>query len=124
MPPPFLLYGKTKKQTKNVSKGTLRADHSKDGKLSLWYFVDSSLAFVLDSIWVGTIEDFTGRNKATGASKCIGQGPKARNDFDSKIYGVDCWDLTRCPNSKSYLIEMHGRQCKWTVHFDDGMIDV
>eukprot|EP00957_Ditylum_brightwellii_P161032 12260204-Ditylum_brightwellii.AAC.1 len=67
-----------------------------------------------NSIWGRTTKDFTRRNKATDARECIGKRQKALNDFNSKI----------CPKNGKYLIEIYGRQSKWTVHFGDGKVDV
>eukprot|EP00957_Ditylum_brightwellii_P056102 4252687-Ditylum_brightwellii.AAC.1 len=58
--------------------------------------------------------DYTRMNKTTGVWETNGQCPKAFNEFNDTMYGVDCWDLIRAPKHGKYSIEMYRRQYKWT----------
>eukprot|EP00957_Ditylum_brightwellii_P097388 7417392-Ditylum_brightwellii.AAC.1 len=60
------------------------------------------------------MEDYTRMNKTIGVQETNGQCPKALNEFNDTMYGVDCWDLIHVPKHGKYLIEMYGRQCKRT----------
>eukprot|EP00957_Ditylum_brightwellii_P162345 12361424-Ditylum_brightwellii.AAC.1 len=75
----------------------MKAGHSKDSKISIWSYMDSFLIFILDTCWGGTTEPFVYRDKETGERKYIGDCPKALNEFNNEIFGVDCWDLFCAP---------------------------
>eukprot|EP00957_Ditylum_brightwellii_P164860 12551468-Ditylum_brightwellii.AAC.1 len=80
---PFLKHGKTKKPTIAVPKGTIRAGTSVDGKLSICSFMDSSIVYILDSVYSGRMEDYTRMNKTTGIWEINGKYPKALNEFNN-----------------------------------------
>eukprot|EP00957_Ditylum_brightwellii_P154068 11725175-Ditylum_brightwellii.AAC.1 len=68
----------------------MKVGHSKDDKISILSYMDSSLVFILDTCWVGTTEPFVHRDKEAGERKFIGDCPKALNEFNNKMFGVDC----------------------------------
>eukprot|EP00957_Ditylum_brightwellii_P152296 11594762-Ditylum_brightwellii.AAC.1 len=70
------------------------------------------------------MEDYTRMNKTTGIQETNGKCPKALNEINDTMYGVDFWDLICAPKHGKYLIEMYGRQYKWTVRFGDGSADM
>eukprot|EP00957_Ditylum_brightwellii_P079176 6021754-Ditylum_brightwellii.AAC.1 len=111
--PPFLKHGKTKKPTQAVSKETVRAGTSADGKLSIWSFMDSSLVYILDSIHGRKMEDYLRMNKKAGVCDTTGQCLAALNTFNNEMYAVDCWDLIHTAKHGRYSIEMYGRQYIW-----------
>eukprot|EP00957_Ditylum_brightwellii_P203154 15333452-Ditylum_brightwellii.AAC.1 len=121
---PFLKHGKTKKPTVAVPKGMVRAGTSVDGQLSILSFIDSSLVYILVSVHGDRMEDCTRMNKTTGVQETNGQCPKDLNEFNSTMYGVDCWILICAPKHGKYLIEMYRRQYKWAVRFGDGSADM
>eukprot|EP00957_Ditylum_brightwellii_P149625 11393370-Ditylum_brightwellii.AAC.1 len=80
-----------------VPKRMVRTGTSVDGKLSIWSFMDNSLVYVLDSVHGGRVEDYTRMNKTTGIHETNGQCPKALSEFNTTMYGVDCWGLSCMP---------------------------
>eukprot|EP00957_Ditylum_brightwellii_P026111 1974293-Ditylum_brightwellii.AAC.1 len=66
-----------------VPTGTMKAGHSKNGKIFIWSYMDSSLVFILDTCWGETTELFVHRDKETGEKNFIGDCPKAFNVFNN-----------------------------------------
>eukprot|EP00957_Ditylum_brightwellii_P148239 11287294-Ditylum_brightwellii.AAC.1 len=99
--PPFVTYGKTKKPILTVPKGTTKAGHSKDDRISIWSYMGSSVVFILDTCYGETTELLVHRDKETVERKSIGDCPKALNEFNNKKFGVDCWDLVLHQNMEN-----------------------
>eukprot|EP00957_Ditylum_brightwellii_P177998 13558225-Ditylum_brightwellii.AAC.1 len=91
--PPFFTHGKAKKPTQKVSKGTIEAFSQMMEKISIWFYMDNFLVFILDTCWGGTTESFVCRDKVTGKRKYLGDCPKALNEINNKMFGTDCCDL-------------------------------
>eukprot|EP00957_Ditylum_brightwellii_P069502 5277677-Ditylum_brightwellii.AAC.1 len=100
----------------------MKPGYSKEGKISIWSYMDSSLVFILDTWWGGTTELFVCRDKETGGRKYIGDCPKALNKFNNKMLRVDYWDLMCAPKHRKYSIKMFGRNGKWTIQFGDSLV--
>eukprot|EP00957_Ditylum_brightwellii_P039902 3020859-Ditylum_brightwellii.AAC.1 len=95
----------------------MKTCYSKEGNILIWSYMDSSLVFILDTCWGGTIEPFVCRDKETGERKYIGDFPKALNKFNNKMLWVDYWDLICAPKHRKYYIKMFDRHGKWTIQF-------
>ena len=120
--PPEVLFGKSKKPTRQWPKGSLKCiTLAGNPNIIGWGYMDSGRVALLDNQYGGALENIHRKNK--GGDTSDNMGPKALNEFNAKMGRIDDIDNVRASKHGRYSMELFGRDRKWTRRFADGIFD-
>ena len=102
---------KKPKPSRQNPKGKWVSVYSHSHQCAIHAVMDSSLVYILDTEFGSRESDIVQRRQGNHTLQL--QGPRALNNYNSFMGGVDQWDQLR--TNRAYSVEQVGKTSKWTV---------